>query len=461
MKHRRQIIVATSCAAVLLSAAIGEARPTLIAPSSARAPVNATNPSDRSNPKKKGMPRFPNVLGRRKTNSIEDTSGKVTDAPSDKGDGDRDGGTTSDDDAQSPPQDSSGKATGEEEDEPKSKPAEEKEASENVVETTNKTSTRPSILFMPSTPQQGRHLSYPPHPFYNSPPPQPQRKKPQSLLSSILSGFFPPSNIPPPSPYGPPMPPNPYAPSHQNTNSNEVTILFSTILSLVLRLAIVSLTTHVLDLFGLGSHSDGSAFIPSPAQHYTFERVNDRYRRDGSALMQALSSPPPGVGKNRWKRIFGRRRRDNVKTIMWVEEQDAIANMTITQSSETASLDNGELYNKTVIIVDLKPDSRVGNGMAEHLRDTVSFLIEQHRDHVDKRRNLHKYASLDKNSSQLRTTKGVRPAMGTDLEILLLLDSPGGTVQDYGLASSHLARLRNEPHITLSVCVDRVAASGG
>lgn len=177
--------------------------------------------------------------------------------------------------------------------------------------------------------------------------------------------------------------------------------------------------------------------------------------------MQALSSPPPGVGKNRWKRIFGRRRRDNVKTIMWVEEQDAIANMTITQSSETASLDNGELYNKTVIIVDLKPDSRVGNGMAEHLRDTVSFLIEQHRDHVDKRRNLHKYASLDKNSSQLRTTKGVRPAMGTDLEILLLLDSPGGTVQDYGLASSHLARLRNEPHITLSVCVDRVAASGG
>ncbi|EED96020.1 hypothetical protein THAPSDRAFT_261093, partial [Thalassiosira pseudonana CCMP1335] len=46
-------------------------------------------------------------------------------------------------------------------------------------------------------------------------------------------------------------------------------------------------------------------------------------------------------------------------------------------------------------------------------------------------------------------------------EILLLLDSPGGTVQDYGLASSHLARLRNEPHITLSVCVDRVAASGG
>ena len=36
----------------------------------------------------------------------------------------------------------------------------------------------------------------------------------------------------------------------------------------------------------------------------------------------------------------------------------------------------------------------------------------------------------------------------------------GGTVHDYGLASSPLSRLRDEPQITLSVCVDRVAASG-
>lgn len=47
------------------------------------------------------------------------------------------------------------------------------------------------------------------------------------------------------------------------------------------------------------------------------------------------------------------------------------------------------------------------------------------------------------------------------MEVVLLLDSPGGTVQDYGLASSQLARIRNEPGMILTICVDRVAASGG
>jgi serine protease SohB len=131
-------------------------------------------------------------------------------------------------------------------------------------------------------------------------------------------------------------------------------------------------------------------------------------------------------------------------------------------------LENGDttnknaLYNNTVIIIDIKPDARVGNGMAEHLRDTVSFIIEQHRDHLDRRRShfyeTHKHHTP---STITRTAKGIRSAIGTHLEILLLLDSPGGTVADYGLASSHLHRLRNEPRITLSICVDRIAASGG
>eukprot|EP00986_Skeletonema_menzelii_P015367 scaffold11586_cov155-Skeletonema_menzelii.AAC.4 len=194
-----------------------------------------------------------------------------------------------------------------------------------------------------------------------------------------------------------------------------------------------------------GSHSD--AFIPSTAQHYTFERVNDRYRRDGSALMQALASPPPGVRKFRWKRIFHRRRNANV---------DILTDST-KKSMEPPSIGNGELYNRTVIILDMKPDSRVGNGMADQLRDTVSFLIEQHRDHTDRRRAISHLPHL----ATSRTAKGIRPAIGAELEILLILDSPGGTVQDYGLAASQLSRLRNEPQIKLTVCVDRVAASGG
>lgn len=45
-------------------------------------------------------------------------------------------------------------------------------------------------------------------------------------------------------------------------------------------------------------------------------------------------------------------------------------------------------------------------------------------------------------------------------EVLLRLESPGGMVHSYGLAASQLARLRKHG-IALTICVDRVAASGG
>lgn len=45
-------------------------------------------------------------------------------------------------------------------------------------------------------------------------------------------------------------------------------------------------------------------------------------------------------------------------------------------------------------------------------------------------------------------------------EVVLRLESAGGMVHSYGLAASQLARIR-EAGITLTVCVDKVAASGG
>lgn len=45
-------------------------------------------------------------------------------------------------------------------------------------------------------------------------------------------------------------------------------------------------------------------------------------------------------------------------------------------------------------------------------------------------------------------------------EIIVKLESPGGMVHGYGLASSQLARITNKK-IPLTVCVDKVAASGG
>jgi serine protease SohB len=45
-------------------------------------------------------------------------------------------------------------------------------------------------------------------------------------------------------------------------------------------------------------------------------------------------------------------------------------------------------------------------------------------------------------------------------EVILRLESPGGMVHAYGLASSQLLRIKNKK-IHLTICVDRVAASGG
>ncbi|WP_347329746.1 protease SohB [Marinimicrobium locisalis] len=50
-------------------------------------------------------------------------------------------------------------------------------------------------------------------------------------------------------------------------------------------------------------------------------------------------------------------------------------------------------------------------------------------------------------------------ARSTD-EVVVKLESGGGLVHSYGLASSQLARIRDR-HIPLTVCVDKVAASGG
>jgi serine protease SohB len=45
-------------------------------------------------------------------------------------------------------------------------------------------------------------------------------------------------------------------------------------------------------------------------------------------------------------------------------------------------------------------------------------------------------------------------------EVLVRLDSPGGVVNGYGLCASQLQRLRDN-HIPLTVCIDKMAASGG
>ena len=59
-----------------------------------------------------------------------------------------------------------------------------------------------------------------------------------------------------------------------------------------------------------------------------------------------------------------------------------------------------------------------------------------------------------------REISAVLQLAGADDEIVVRLESPGGVVHGYGLAASQLQRIRSKG-VHLTICVDKVAASGG
>jgi serine protease SohB len=80
---------------------------------------------------------------------------------------------------------------------------------------------------------------------------------------------------------------------------------------------------------------------------------------------------------------------------------------------------------KRVFVLDFKGD--VLASAVEHLREEITAVLE---------------------------------VAGKEDEVLVRLESPGGAAHSYGFAASQLARVRDRG-IHLTVCVDRVAASGG
>ena len=208
-------------------------------------------------------------------------------------------------------------------------------------------------------------------------------------------------------------------------------------------------------------------YLPTHEQHYTFERINDRYVRDDMALRRALSMPLPSsssssssssswapTGVHPLVDLLGkvRRRRSGDGEPVPTTTPSSSAATTKTAGAPPESSESSSSYDGAVIILDVTSlDSSVSTmGM---LRDQVSFLLSQHRS----RRGGE--GDLPANEGGGSTIEGT----GTvpELEVIALIESPGGSASDYGLAASQLRRLRREPGITLTVCVDKVAASGG
>ncbi len=91
-----------------------------------------------------------------------------------------------------------------------------------------------------------------------------------------------------------------------------------------------------------------------------------------------------------------------------------------------ASGENGEAERKRIYVLDFDGDVKASE--VEDLRQTITAVLTLARPELD--------------------------------EVMLRLESPGGMVHAYGLAASQLTRLRRHG-IPLTICVDRVAASGG
>ena len=166
------------------------------------------------------------------------------------------------------------------------------------------------------------------------------------------------------------------------------------------------------------------AFVPPISQHYTFERINERYVKDAMALHKAIHAKHEGF---KWP----------------------LAEVAISQSMIAGNrLPESPESNETVVVVDMTNlDTSVST--MDQIRDQVSFLVSQYR----------AAAMMEVSAEDANATDDVPKV--AHLEVVLLLQSPGGSAADYGLAADQLLRLRKEPGITLTICVDKVAASGG
>lgn len=95
------------------------------------------------------------------------------------------------------------------------------------------------------------------------------------------------------------------------------------------------------------------------------------------------------------------------------------------RKAEKKKLKISKLYKKRIFLIDFKGDLRAS--AASQLREEVTAILGQARD---------------------------------DDEVVVRLESSGGMVHGYGFASSQLNRIKKK-NIYLTICVDKVAASGG
>jgi len=177
------------------------------------------------------------------------------------------------------------------------------------------------------------------------------------------------------------------------------------------------------------------AYLPPVHQHYTFEKLNDRYAKDHLALTKAL-------GASKTINISS-----NTTTLTKELAAEIVRGSMMRKMGGTASGRSTKQYNSTLIVMDWTAlDSTVSR--MDDMRDEVSFLIHEHHHHNNN------------NNAATAAAATNEDASSPFFELVVLLQSPGGSAADYALAAQQLLRLRHAG-IPVTCCVDKVAASGG
>ena len=273
----------------------------------------------------------------------------------------------------------------------------------------------------------------------------------------ILGGGSPFSRgFPPGTNHG--FPTNPMMPPGGDDNSvGAKKVLF------LLQPYILRILTVILYKATSGFGRSNSVYSPFPKQHFFLERINDRYAKDDIALKKACQYVPNALtlGDTRWNWIQFRRKQKLKKQLLNNSNNNTTNKTTGKEKKIQQKKNMDALYGRTVIVVDLTIDSSNGiDAKIEEFRDTVSFLVRQ-------------YENMN----------GARLNMGQELEVILCVESPGGGVQEFGLLANQVARLKSvnkgkasnvetereggeeeiigNGDLKVTICVDKIAASGG
>eukprot|EP00579_Thalassiosira_antarctica_P030163 CAMPEP_0202033306 /NCGR_PEP_ID=MMETSP0905-20130828/65978_1 /ASSEMBLY_ACC=CAM_ASM_000554 /TAXON_ID=420261 /ORGANISM="Thalassiosira antarctica, Strain CCMP982" /LENGTH=836 /DNA_ID=CAMNT_0048597207 /DNA_START=77 /DNA_END=2583 /DNA_ORIENTATION=- len=264
--------------------------------------------------------------------------------------------------------------------------------------------------------------------------------------------------------------------------------------------------SRLMLMFGWGGDNADMAtrmaYLPPLEQHYTFEQLNERYYRDWGAWNKAFETNPmvaadtPATGdagaSGRGVASGGSGRMTSlVSSLIFNTRKSSMSHPSpspstasnATKSSTKSMKYPNEYNNGTVIVLDMTNLDMKASKM-DTIRDQISFLIhlvqtelapsnlsqksdngQQSSDYVTvDETNLTSNTSSTNNATQtpLESHVSQTTSPSPTVEIIVLLESPGGGVSQYGLASSHLQRLRtSSPNIKLTICIDEVAASGG